>query len=250
MIRLTIMPASPDAHSVLKQEVADGRSWQDILRFITAGYYIDSNHLLRGGVSRVELVNPEASAQGFIQPRSAILHSNAGSYKTSWMSLIRFWRRSDITLEAHFQVDGVDASDINSAVIVQAIPLNRRADCNSRANSWSWNGRQYGAISFETQDRGSANLAYTPWSLPQLHAMIGALTCICVVYGVQCSEPAYWNSSGIGYHSRFREWSIYVGKTCPGAARIRQMGYIREQVARNLAAFSENTGWQCGQGAV
>jgi len=237
-------------HSTLRQVVPDGRSWCDILRWITGGYYIDSWHFLRGGVAVIEPIQPEASTQEFISPRSAILHSNAGAGKTSWLALLTFWRRKDITGEAHFQVEGVDATRLEDARIVNGIPLNRRADCNAKANAWSWNGRRYGAISFETQDRGGASLATTPWSIPQLHAIIGALTCICVVYGVSCTEPANWDSSGIGYHSRFKEWSIYVGKTCPGAARIAQMAYIRDQVAQNLAAFGEATGWRCGQGAV
>ena len=240
------MAASHDAHSTLRKTVADGSSWQEILMFITGGYWIDQSHWLRGGVARSEPVLPEAVTQPYISPRVAILHTNAGPRKTKWESLISYWRRADVTGEAHFQVHGVNGD----AAIVQAIPLNRRADCNAKANRWSFNGRSYGAISFETEDRGYPTLPTTPWSLGQLDAMSGALTSICVVYGMSCTEPATWSSSGIGFHSRFQEWSIYKGKTCPGAARIAQMAFIRDKVASNLAAFGAATGWRCGQGAV
>lgn len=246
---------APVAHPLLLNATADGRSWKDILVMITAGpslagYWIDNEHWIHGGVTVQQRVEPEASTQPFIHPRNAILHSNAGPRKTPWAALVAYMRRKDITGEPHFQVAGVDATALTGAALVQAIPLNRRADCNAKANSWWRNSRRVGAVSFESEDRGSSTLDQTPWSLPQLHAIIGALTAICIVYGVACTEPATWDGSGIGYHSRFPEWSIYKGKTCPGAARIRQMAYVRQAVAENLAKFAHETGWHCGQGAA
>lgn len=226
-------------HPVLRRQTADGRTWGDILRFITGGYYIDGEHWLQGPGVVKSPVEPEASTQPFIHPFSAILHSNAGSKSAGWRALWLWVRNLSVTGEPHFQV-AYDA-------IAQFMPLNRRADCNAKANSWLRKGKVVGAISFETQDKGTASLQTTEWSTEQLRWMINALTCISVCYGVWCTQPATWNDSGVGHHSLFREWSLYI-KTCPGAARIRQMDYIRTELAKNLAAFHEHTGWSCGDG--
>lgn len=212
----------------------------NILRMITKDYYINTDHMVVSPRISHQLILPEAESQPIINPYLAILHSNAGPRRTRWESLIAFWRRLDITGEAHFQ--------LNDYGSVQGMPLNRRADCNYKANSFWKHGALQGAISFETEDNGGATLSTTPWTLNQLQDIIGILTCISVVYKVWCTAPAYWNDSGIGHHSQFPEWSSYTGKTCPGAARIRQMDWIRGAVANNLASYGELTGWQCGIG--
>jgi len=226
-------------HPVLLQTTADGRRWDDILAFITGGYYIDADHWLVGP-DVVKSPIPEASTQPVIHPWSAILHSNAGPKSSGWRALWLWVRNLSVNGEPHFQ-NAYDA-------IAQYMPLNRRADCNAKANSWKRNGKVVGAVSFETQDNGAATLAETPWTFDQVRRMVATLTCTSVVYGVWCTAPVSWDDSGIGYHSQFKEWSIYVGKTCPGAARIRQMDHIRAEVQKNLAAFIENTGWACGTG--
>jgi hypothetical protein len=127
----------------------------------------------------------------------------------------------------------------------QAMPIIRRADCNYKANSFVLNGKVYGAISFETEDNGAATLEHTPWSLPTLNALVQINKALVIQCDIHCSQPAYWNSSGIGHHCLHQEWSIYVGKTCPGAARIAQMDYIRNEVGVGAAAFHEHNGTQC-----
>lgn len=206
---------------------------------IHGDFYINKDHLIVSPNCRVELVEPEAHSQNIIIPRSSILHSNAGPSKTGWMNLIKYWRRKDITGEAHFQVPLNDK-------IVQAMPLNRKADCNYKANGFWLDGKYYGAISFETGDNGHPTLDKTPWTPTQLAHIIGVNVCLAVVYGIWCTTPAYWTDTGIGHHSQFKEWSSYVGKTCPGAARIRQMDFVRSQVAERLALYGQHTGWQCG----
>jgi hypothetical protein len=69
-----------------------------------------------------------------------------------------------------------------------------------------------------------------------------------VCYGIACTNPTRWDDTGIGHHCQYPEWSSYTGKTCPGAARIRQMDYVRHTVAGMLADYSKATGWQCGRG--
>lgn len=223
-------------------------------RWVTHDYWIDNEHVMHGPNVQYQPILPEATTQPIIYPYSAILHSNAGTAKTSWYKLWQYWSRSDIVGEAHFDVAGVDMP----ATLVQTMPLNRRADCNYKANRFLKGSTYVGAISFETDDRGATTLDQTPWSVGnhdslipvwgQVDSMISALTCISVVYGVWCTVPTRWDDSGIGHHCLYPEWSSYIGKTCPGAARIRQMDYIRQQVANNLATISKETGWKCGTG--
>lgn len=236
-------------HPTLRRTTADGRTWSDILKWITKGYTISDDHIL-DGPNAVYKPIPESTTQPFIVPHSAILHTNAGS--TGANSLWGWISQAKVTGEPHFQV--------GYELIEQYMPLNRRADCNYSANRWAAtvDGQTVyrGAISFETTDNGSATLDKTPWTMEQLSSMIGALTAICVVYNVSCVEPPYWDASGIGHHTLFPfqgigypAWSNVRGKTCPGAARKLQMPWIRQAVANNLAEFGRETGWKC-RGAV
>lgn len=201
-------------------------------------YYVNSQHMLIGPNVRHELIMPEATTQPEIYPWSVIMHSQAGPAKTPWSRLVAYMRRTDITLEAHFLVD-------MDGWITQTMPLNRRADCNFRANRFQvpfWaspNGRlDVGAIAFETQDEGSATLVTTPWTVPQINAMANACAAIGHKYGIPYTQPSHWQDRGIGHHSLFPEWSSFRGKTCPGRARIGQMDYLR-MTAASICACGE-----------
>jgi hypothetical protein len=191
-------------------------------------YYVNSQHMLIGPGVRHELVMPEAQTQPDIYPWSVILHSQSGPARTPWERLVAFMRRADIGMEAHFLVN-MDGTTI------QTMPLNKRADCNFRANRWGvpfmGDTLHVGAISFETQDDGHPTLATTPWTPPQTEAIASAVAAIGHKYGVPYTSPIAWNDRGVGFHSQFREWSSFTGKTCPGAARIRQMDWIRRRAA-------------------
>jgi hypothetical protein len=225
-----------------------------ILQYQLHDWWIDKSHWVHGpaGLTTIKPI-PEAYTQSLIRPIGSIQHSNAGPHETPWWNLWAYMNRSDITGEAHFQLDGVDGDDTH---LVQLIPLNRRADCNYKGNYFVKDGLPRGYVSFETQDNGAASLPVTPWSIGnineggsiwgQIDVLIAVNTLICVTYGSWCSVPTHWQDSGIGHHSQYKEWSVYVGKTCPGEARIRQMDYLRQQVAIKLAAFSDATGWRCG----
>jgi hypothetical protein len=229
-----------------------------ILRYQLHDWWIDNAHWVHGPDGIVTTWDrpaiPEASTQAIIRPIGSIQHSNAGPHETPWWNLAAYWNRADITGEAHFQLDGVDGPV--ETKLFQAIPLNRRADCNYRANYFIKDGMPRGFISFETQDNGGSSLPVTPWSIGnieqggnqwgQIDVLVAVNTLICVTYGTYCSYPTHWQDSGIGHHSAYKEWSVYVGKTCPGEARIRQMDYLRAKVAEKLAAFSDATGWRCG----
>ena len=180
-----------------------------------AGYRINSYALLEGPNVEWKLL-PETWTQPIIEPRSVILHSQAGPRRTFWGDLWNYMNRADINGEAHLLVN-LDGS------IIQLMPFNRRADCNYKANQF--------AISFETQDDGAATLATTPWSLLQFDAITNAVAAIGHKYGIPYQSPATWDDAGVGYHSQFKEWSSYTGKTCPGAARIYQMDAVRSVAA-------------------
>lgn len=229
-------------HPYLRKIGRDNQSYGDVLAFITGGFWIDPNHIVHGPNLAYRAI-PEAATQPKIKPRSAILHTNAGG--SSSKSLWAWISRASVTGEPHFQI-GYTGSE-------QYMPLDVRADCNYSANRWLEAGQWFGAISFETQDSGGASVEITPWTTEQVRMMVNILTCICVVYGVQCTQPGTWNASGIGHHSLFpfqgvlsKAWTNVRGKTCPGRARKAQMDFIRAEVANNLAAFGGVTGWKCG----
>jgi hypothetical protein len=190
-------------------------------------YYVNSNHILVGP-NVIYRPIPEAATQSNINPWSTILHSNAAPRNTPWEALVRYWARADVDGEAHLQItlDGT---------IVQAIPFNRRADCNAKANSFKAFGGTAGAISIETADLGAATLPTTSWPEAQLAAIVGAVAATGHKYGIPYSSPTAWNDRGVGHHSQFPEWSVFKGKTCPGAARIRQMDYVRRTAAETCA---------------
>lgn len=212
---------------------------------------VDRNGWLHGP-NITHFILPENDTQTPIAPRNVILHTNAGPHRTPWAKLMAYIARKDITGEPHFQLAGALATITNPGdlKLVQSMSVQVRADCNAKANSWWRANKRVGAISFETEDLGAASLQFTPWSIPQLHTLVAAITAICATYGIACATPTRWDDTGIGYHSQFPEWSIYKGKTCPGAARIRQMDYIRNTVAYYLAIYAERTGWRCGEGQL
>lgn len=183
-------------------------------------YYINKDHYLVGPNVTVAPIMPEALTQANIVPRTVILHTNAGSPLTRWDRLRAFMARQDITIECHFQVD-MDGH------VAQFMPTNRRADCNYKANGF--------AVSIETQDNGSATLSTTPWTVAQAEAIANVVAAVGHKYGIPYTSPTSYLDDGVGYHSQYAEWSVYRGKTCPGAARIRQMDWIRQRAAQLCA---------------
>jgi hypothetical protein len=181
---------------------------------------------------------PEASTQPRITPIMGILHSNAAPAYTRWERLVAYWRRADITGEAHFQVD-------LSGLGIQALPVTRRADCNFKANSFIKNGTLCGAISYETADYGAATLANTEWNLEQLEFIISSMFLFCIAYRIYCTPCGGPYESGLGYHTQYPEWSSYTGKTCPGSARIKQMPYIFHELTLRIAEYYKQCGGSC-----
>lgn len=184
------------------------------------GYYIDRNHQLQGPKVIHDFIVPEAFTQPEIKPRTVILHSQAGPRKTPWQALVSYMKRSDITLEAHFLIE-------MDGTVVQTMPTHKRADCNYKANPF--------AIAIETQDNGYPTLATTPWTPEQAEAIANVVAAVGHKYGIPYTSPTNYLDGGVGYHSQFPEWSTFKGKTCPGAARIRQMDWVRRRAAEVCA---------------
>lgn len=196
-------------------------------------YFDDTGWLRARPGSKLEVIHqplPEASTQAVIRPYSAILHTNAGPHHTRWQSLVAYMRRTDITIESHFQVP--KGSEEGNAAIVQLMPVTRRADCNAKANQWWVGNEPRGAVSFETADDGYTSSALGYYDLGQLHAIVQTCAALSVKYGIPAMIPGTWDGRGIGWHSLHKEWSIYQGKTCPGPQKISQHAWIVGEVGR------------------
>lgn len=209
-----------------------------IIKKHCGGMWLDADHWLHADGRVIAKPLPEASTQAFIEPKNVILHTNGGRHKAAWWAIWNYMARPDVVIECHSQVD-------MDGTLVQAIPFNRRADCNYKANFWRKNGAGYGALSFETQDNGSATLADTPWTLDQFETLADAIAVQCIAYKIPCSVTTKWDGGGIGHHSLFPEWSTFKGKSCPGPARIRQMDALRHRVAEKVAHYYNEAGGHC-----
>lgn len=228
-------------HPKLQGTTLDGSNTKEnVALYLTHGQMVMDHEGWIRGPGCIHAPIPEATTQPIIVPHMGILHSNAAPYYTAAERLIAYWRRNDINGEAHFQND-------YGPQITQALPVTRRADCNYKANSFMVDGVLHGAISFESADDGGSTLERTPWNLNQLESFASVLFLIKVCYPehfwcTPCTNPF---DKGIDYHSKFREWSSYTGKTCPGAARIRQMDHIRRDVQLRVAEFQKQCGGTC-----
>ena len=250
------MPAIPNPHPTLASTSADGEVLVDILADVNEGYVVNDQHLLVNTVNATSvktMLLPEAGSQHKIQPRLVIQHTNGGKESATIENLFGFRGQPKVDIEAHLQVQ-------MDGVIGQFIPFNVEADANTDANRFTLNGKVFGAISHETQDSGSKHVSIDkdPWTMSQLAAIIGATTAECVTYNIRCTPPTVWNDTGIGHHSMFPflgndaqghhikgTWSLARGKPCPGAARIKQMDFLRNAVAQRMAAFYQRSGGHC-----
>jgi hypothetical protein len=128
-------------------------------------------------------------------------------------SLWKYVARDDIHIEPTYILD----LDGRMAQLVDAFT---KADCQYKANGF--------AASVETQDRGSATLASTPWSPEQVEQLAGVAAWMHLHPRIRLplTPATKWDGTGIGPHRQFPEWSVYQGKTCPGDARVAQIPQI------------------------
>lgn len=206
------------------------------LQLANKGYWFDVDGILHGDKITWKPL-PENATQPVIIPRSIILHTNGGSKPSTWENLWTYCNQPGITLDPHFDVD-------NSGRAGQFMSVLRRGDCSFDANSWTWNGKLYGAISIETGDQGAATVNTTPWNLDQLDTLIAIGTASAVQFDTGCNEVLAWDGKGIDYHTKFpyqgkgvKAWTNVYGKSCPGKARKLQLPYIRQEVANRVANY-------------
>lgn len=169
---------------------------------------------------------PETATQVRIDTTTFILHSMAGPNLTTLDAITRYYMRADITGEPTFALDLAGRA-------CQYMATDQRADNNAQANRF--------AASVETQDRGAASLPSTEWSGEQVAQLAGMAAFLNLAEGVPLRRPDRFNSGGVDGHRAFPEWSIYVGKTCPGDARWRQIPLVLELAAEIVAWSSAPT---------
>lgn len=206
------------------------------LQTTNKGYWFDLQGVLHGAkITWMPL--PENATQPKIQPRSLILHSNAGSNAATFEQLHHFLNTPGQNGECHFDVD-------NSGRAGQFMSVLHRADCNFDANSWMYQGKLFGAIAIETGDNGWRTLDVTPWNFEQLDTIISIDTALAIQYDTGCNEVLKYDGKGVDFHTKFpwvapgvKAWSNVRGKTCPGKARKLQLPYIRNEVAHRVAAY-------------
>lgn len=229
-----------DAHPNLLQTF-NGQPYVDFLRWFNEGIYVNNTHFLTGSPKITWNLLPEAITQPTITPRVLILHTQAGSTKATNQSVRAYMDRPGVVVEPH-----IIGPEMFGGEMLQVMPFNIRADTSFKANRYQIAGSNnyYGAISMETQDNGGATVDTTPWTFDQILSISQTLTAVCATYGVWCTVPATWNDSGIAQHNLFPEWSVNA-HSCPGAARTRQMDYIRSDVANRLAHYYNSVGLQC-----
>lgn len=162
---------------------------------------------------------PEAGTQSPIVPWNLILHTEAGPRLTTLEALWHYVNRADITGEPTFILD-MDGR------MAQVVECDVRADNNAKANAWMVGSERRGAVSVETQDFGYPTLPHTPWSGLQVEQLAGLSAFLHLRYGIDLDRCHAWNDRGVDGHRKFPEWSIYVGKTCPGEVRYHQIDGI------------------------
>ena len=144
-----------------------------------------------------------------ITPALAILHVAVSLADT----LFFFFRDRSGGVESHFYIR-------KDGTVEQYRSVNREADANLGANSYTVSGVLYGAVSIET-----AGLAGGWWNKAQKRSIEALLLWLHTEHGIHLQPvPKPFPSKftgGVSFHSRHREWSPVV-KTCPGVNRIIQ----------------------------
>lgn len=100
--------------------------------------------------------------------------------------------------------------------VIQYRTLDREADAQFSGNSFTYNGRLCGFLSWETQ--GGALGEWTPEQVATIRRIMQFTH---DEGGIPLGQAPAWNRPGNGYHSLFAEWNPN-NHSCPGPDRIRQ----------------------------
>jgi hypothetical protein len=143
-----------------------------------------------------------------IIPRLLIFHVDAVNAD----SLFNWFNGPSNGIESHGFIPRSDTNDNE-----QYRDTEREADANFRANSWTVDGKRYGAISIETGGLGPGT-----WNPRQIHDIKATIKWAHDEHDIPYVVPDKYRGRGVGYHTLHPEWSNVSGKTCPGPDRIRQ----------------------------
>jgi hypothetical protein len=149
-----------------------------------------------------------------IIPRLLILHVDAVNAD----SLYNWFNGPSNGIESHLFIPRSDDNDNE-----QYRDTEREADANFGANSWTVDGKRYGAISVETGGMGDGM-----WNARQLRDLKALIKWCHEVHDIPYVVPQRPRGRGVGYHTLHDEWSNVPGKTCPGPERIKQFHEVIE----------------------
>ncbi len=235
-------------HPYLETEIElgiDNRRYGDVLAVVNDGFVIDDHHWLAGRPDIITIKPlPEAFSQVHVKPHGMIAHTQGGPTKATNEN-VWSWCNSGTGTEREVKSEpNIIGPEMSMGKLIHCVPFDVRADSNYLGNSfYVWLDGQLvlcGYASMETQDEGSATLAATAWSLPQLNVMAAVCTAYCATYRIPCGVPATSTSRGIAHHSLHPAWSK-TGHDCPRRARIQQMDWLRGETAKRLAAWYQIT---------
>jgi hypothetical protein len=109
--------------------------------------------------------------------------------------------------------------------VIQYRTLDREADAQFAGNSFTYNGKLCGFLSWETQGMGVGE-----WTPEQVATIERIIQWTHVEGGIPLGQAPAWNRPGNGYHSLFKEWNAN-NHSCPGPDRIRQWPSILKEVS-------------------
>jgi hypothetical protein len=145
-----------------------------------------------------------------------LFHTNAASGEGSIEASLAWAERGGGNTIPHLQID-------RSGRGALILPSDRKGIANFQAATFS--------LGFETADTGTlADPAISPFTDPQLESCAVAAAYYHILHGIPLAYPDTWDGAGTASHTEpfgFDKWTNSPGKTCPGAAKKRQ---VREQV--------------------
>jgi hypothetical protein len=100
--------------------------------------------------------------------------------------------------------------------VIQYRTLDREADAQAAGNSFTYQGKLCGFLSWETQGMGPGE-----WTPDQVATIRRIMQWTHDHLGTPLGQAPAWNRPGNGYHSLFPEWNPNK-HSCPGPDRIRQ----------------------------
>lgn len=109
--------------------------------------------------------------------------------------------------------------------VIQYRTLDREADAQAAGNSFTYDGKLCGFLSWETEGMGTGE-----WTAAQVATIKRIITWTHVNGGLPLAQAPAWNRPGNGYHSLYPEWNPNK-HSCPGPDRIKQWPTILKEVS-------------------